>query len=140
MLRVTNRISIPMSEIEMVAIRAQGPGGQNVNKTSSAIHLRFDIRASSMPDWHKGRVLGLSDSRLTADGIIVIKAQNHRTQERNKTEALARLKDMLQTAFAVQKKRRPTKPSKSAVKRRLEKKTQRGAIKKTRGRVRRSDD
>ena len=117
MLKVTNRISIPLTEIELSAIRAQGPGGQAVNKTSSAIHLRFDIGASSMPEWHKRRALKIRDKRLTADGVIVIKAQNNRSQERNKQEALDRLKELLSQAFKVEKRRIPTRASHGAVKR-----------------------
>jgi len=139
MLRITNRISIPLSEIEISAIRSQGPGGQAVNKTASAIHLRFDVSASSLPDWHKRRIFKIRDKRLTRDGVIIIKAQNQRSQERNKQEALERLAQMLAEAFQVRKKRRPTKPSRGAVTRRLNKKTQRGALKKSRGKVRRDD-
>jgi len=117
MLRISNRISIPLSEIELSAIRAQGPGGQAVNKTSSAIHLRFDIQASSMPEWHKRRALKIRDKRLTANGVIVIKAQNKRSQERNKQDALSRLSELLSQAFKVEKRRIPTRESYGASKR-----------------------
>lgn len=119
---MTNRISIPLSEIEFSAIRAQGPGGQAVNKTSSAIHLRFDIVASSLPEWHKRRALKIRDKRVTVDGIIVIKAQNKRSQERNKQDALNRLKDMLLDAFKVEKRRISTRPSYGSQKRAIKKK------------------
>ena len=136
MLVITPRISVPLSEIEMSAIRAQGPGGQNVNKVSSAIHLRFDIQASSLLEGHKTKLMSFRDKRISDRGIIVIKAQNHRTQERNKEEALERLQSLLQKALHVPKHRRATRPSYGAVKRRLKKKAERGAIKASRGKVR----
>ena len=136
MLEITPRISIPLSEIEMSAIRSQGPGGQNVNKVSSAIHLRFDINASSLLDGHKTKLKTFRDKRISDKGVIVIKAQNHRTQERNKAEALERLKALMAKALHVPKYRRATRPSYGAVKRRLKKKAERGAIKATRGKVR----
>lgn len=136
MLRITPRINVPLDEVEMTAIRAQGPGGQNVNKVSSAIHLRYDINASSLLEGHKERVKSFRDKRITKDGVIIIKAQNHRTQERNKQEALDRLQALLREALKPKTYRRPTRPSHGAVKRRLKKKTERSEIKKLRGKVR----
>ena len=132
---ISSSVSIPDDELDFSAIRAQGAGGQNVNKVSSAIHLRFDIRASSLPEFYKERLLALADSRITKDGIIVIKAQQFRTQEKNRDDALARLKELILAATVVQKKRRPTKPSKSARIKRMDSKTKRGATKALRGKV-----
>lgn len=136
MLRINPHISIPLDEIEFSAVRASGPGGQNVNKVSSAIHLRFDVGASSLPEAAKKRILAFADSRISEAGVIVIKAQNHRTQTRNREEALARLKSVLIAALKVQKPRRPTRPTLASKERRLKRKTQRGQIKSTRGRIR----
>ncbi|WP_286237658.1 alternative ribosome rescue aminoacyl-tRNA hydrolase ArfB [Neptuniibacter halophilus] len=135
MLKLTNHVFIYPHELEFNAIRAQGSGGQNVNKVSSAIHLRFDIRASSLPDFYKERLLNLKDQRVTASGVIVIKAQNFRDQERNKEDACRRLVELIQEATAVSKARRATKPSRSSQKKRMDKKTQRGQTKKNRSRV-----
>ena len=135
MLEISSRVSIPDAEIEMNAIRAQGSGGQNVNKVSNAIHLRFDIKRSSLPDFYKERLLALSDQRITSEGVIIIKAQQYRELERNKEAALERLKDLILNATKIQKARRATKPTKSSQRKRLDKKTKRGQTKKNRGRV-----
>ena len=135
MLEISQNVYIPDNEIEISAIRAQGSGGQNVNKVSSAIHLRFDINASSLPDFYKQRLLALRDKRITKDGVIIIKAQKYRTQEKNRDDALERLAEIIKGVTAVQKARRPTKPSRSSQKRRMDSKTQRSKIKKLRGRV-----
>lgn len=135
MLFISSNVSIPDVELDMTAIRSQGAGGQNVNKVSSAIHLRFDISASSLPEFYKERLLALSDSRISSDGVIVIKAQQYRTQEKNRQDALARLQQLIQSSAITQKARRKTKPSRNAQKKRMDKKTQRGKTKSLRGRV-----
>lgn len=135
MLQLSNNVSIADWEIDISAIRATGNGGQNVNKVSSAIHLRFDIHRSSLPAVYKERLLALSDTRITKDGVIVIKAQSFRTQEQNKEDALNRLKELILAAMVVEKKRRATKPTKGSQRRRVDSKTKRGATKVLRKKV-----
>ena len=135
MLHISNTVTLDESEITFEAIRAQGSGGQKVNKTSVAIHLRFDIAASSLPDFYKEKLLSLKDKRITKDGIIVIKSQQHRSQEQNKDEATSRLKELIKSVNVVQKKRIATKPTKGSVNRRLQSKKKNAHTKNLRKKV-----
>jgi len=134
-LHINEKISIPEQELDFSAIRAQGPGGQNVNKVSSAVHLRFDVAASSLPEAVKQRILRQRDRRLSSDGVIVIKAQQYRSQEKNKNDAMQRLREILLKALVRPKVRKPTKPSRTARKKRMDSKTRRGHVKTLRGKV-----
>ncbi len=134
MIRINDRLTLPDEEIQFSAIRAQGAGGQNVNKVSSAIHLRFDIRGSSLPNQVKERMLDSKDQRITADGVLVIKAQNHRSQDKNRQEAISRLRQVILDATQVPKKRIPTRPGRAAKQKRLDSKKKRAMLKKLRSR------
>ena len=131
-----DQVTIPEDELQVSAIRASGPGGQNVNKVSTAMHLRFDIRASSLPDDSKARLLQFSDQRISSDGVIVIKARRFRSQEKNRADALQKLQDLVERALAQKAPRKATRPGKNARKRRVDSKTRRGQIKQLRGKIR----
>ena len=133
MLYVSQHVAIPDSEIDIHAMRSQGAGGQNVNKVSSAVHLRFDIAASSLPPFYKEELLKLKDHRISGEGVITIKAQSYRSQEQNRADALNRLQALIQSVAIPRKKRKATKPTKSSENRRLESKTKRGRLKTLRG-------
>lgn len=135
MLEISRNVKIPLDEIDIEFVRAQGAGGQNVNKSSTAAHLRFDIRASSLPDFYKYRLLKLTDQRITDEGIIVIKGQQHRSRERNRADALERLQELIQRAGVIRKKRHATRPTRAAKQRRLDSKKRRGQAKSLRGKV-----
>jgi len=136
-LKISNTVTLDENEVEVSAIRASGSGGQKVNKVSAAIHLRFDIEASSLPEYYKEKLLSLKDKRITKEGIVVIKSQQHRSQEQNRDEALERLVELVKSVNVVQKRRVPTKPTKGSVGRRLDSKKKQSNKKKLRGRVER---
>lgn len=136
MLKINDTLSIPLQEISISAIRSRGAGGQNVNKVSTAIHIRFDVRASTaISDEDRERLLKIKDRRLSKDGVIVIKSQRYRSQDKNRSDALERLAEMIRKALVVEKPRKATKPSKKSRQKRLDEKTRRGRLKESRGKV-----
>ncbi len=135
-LKISKKTAIPLNEIEIQAVRAQGAGGQHVNKVSSAVHLRFDISSSSLSETYKQRLFKFRDKRITGEGVVVIKAQSHRSQQKNRQEALSRLRELIQKAGESHKKRVPTRPGHGAKEKRLEQKKHRGRIKGLRGKIR----
>lgn len=134
-LRISGQVELPESEIELLSIRAQGSGGQKVNKTSSAVHLRFDISASTLPGFYKQRLLALRDSRISKEGVLVIKAQQYRTLEKNRQDALDRLVQLIKDATTTEKVRRPTKPTRSSQRKRMDSKTKHSRLKQLRKRT-----
>jgi ribosome-associated protein len=135
MLRISNEITVPSEEIDVQAVRAQGAGGQNVNKVSTAIHMRFDIKASSLPDVYKERLLTLKDRRISEEGVVIIKAQRYRTQLKNREDALDRLRDLIRRVMVSRKRRHETKPTQGSQEKRLVSKAKRGRVKALRGKV-----
>lgn len=134
-LKISSQVSIPLAQIELQPIRAQGAGGQNVNKVSSAVHLRFDFESSSLPESYKENLRKLRDQRVTREGVIILKAQRFRSQEKNREDALERLRALLQAAGSIRKHRKPTRPTRSSQKKRVDSKTKRGQLKSQRARV-----
>lgn len=134
-LTITRNLSIPLDEITMTAVPSQGAGGQNVNKVATAIHLRFDIRSSSLPDDLRQRLLQLSDQRITGDGVVILKAQRYRSQEKNRDDALLRLRELIARCLVIAKPRKTTKPSRAAKARRLDNKSKRSQIKSLRSKI-----